>query len=156
MKNKIQRILIFDDDKISFQYTKSILEDNNYLVEIITDKKIFKRLKNVCFDLVCIDMLIHSHSLGPDGEAIENIKFDNANWKETGLEFYRRLRVGLLNDSKQFGTQRNVPVIFLSALPEIAMNASILQSINQDENTYHIRKPIRSDELLDLISKLET
>jgi CheY-like chemotaxis protein len=146
------RILFVDDDYESLSDLKSLLEDYGYMVEINASMQIIDRLKSERFGLICIDMMIHPLSLNSFGEETQNIKFENTNFMRTGLEFYRRLRAGIFNDSLHSGTPSDVPVIFISAIDEGALRES---NIN-DQRTLYLEKPFRFEKFLALISNLTT
>jgi CheY-like chemotaxis protein len=151
MSHKSKKILLLDDDYESMRDLKTYLEEElGWEVEFSAEKNLLLRLGRERFDLLLVDVMIHPKSKGTDNLEVENIHYDNVKWQRTGLEFIRRFRQGeYCLEGK--GTSNNVPLIVLSATADSESDGEWGKII---QNEYHVEKPFRFLELIDLMRKL--
>ncbi len=117
MNQKPIHILLFEDDDESLQYLKDHLEEENgWSVEMTAHESILERLKIEVFDLIVVDLMIHPNIDKSSDESISNVHYEGINYKSTGLEFIRRLRVG--EYSTPYGTSKDVPIVGISAFSD--------------------------------------
>lgn len=140
-----QRILLFDDDYDSLSPFKGMLETEGYEVELTAAQDILPRLALEKFDLICVDHMIHHRSPNADEEIVENVKYPDISWINTGQEFLRRLRAGEYAGENGRGTDPNVPVIVLSATADPSEETSA---------NFVYEKPFDIDVIVSRIEKL--
>lgn len=108
------RILLFDDDYLSMEPLKEVLEENGYGVVLTAAQEILARLAVERFDLISVDFMIHPETPARTKEGVvANVHYPEMSWQETGLEFLRRFRRGDYAGAE--GTPSTTPVIILSA-----------------------------------------
>jgi CheY-like chemotaxis protein len=149
---KQKRVLIFEDDFESMGALKEHVEaEFGWHVELSAERSLLDRLAHERFDLVMLDLMIHSTSFDAYGNEVQNVHFEGTNWRETGLEFLRRLRRGELSQEAGVGTQPDVPVMILSAIA----NETVQKEIDRDFCIQaYVEKPFRLEEIVNLMSEL--
>jgi hypothetical protein len=141
------KILLFDDEFDSLIFLKLHLESYfKWSVELTAEEVILERLKIERFDLVVVDSMIQPESENNHGRNVKNVHFEGVNWRGTGREFIRRLRLGEFSSSN--GTPADVPIILLSAIAD-----SVVTSAGNDLLTSLkvIEKPFRLEVLVQVI-----
>jgi CheY-like chemotaxis protein len=119
-------------------------------VELSAQISLLERLSQERFDLIVADLMIHSTSSGPDGEAVQNVHYDDVNWRNTGLEFLRKLRAGAYSADTPTSTPPTVPVVVLSAVAD----ESVMQDIHNGISKHCAEKPFRLEPIIELIRTL--
>jgi CheY-like chemotaxis protein len=143
-----RRVLLFDDDFESMNHLKDAIKDElGWSVELSAQANVLERLSHERFDLIVADLMIHSWSVDERDEVVQNVHFDGINWRETGLEFLKRLRAGKLSSSSPQSTPPDVAVIVLSAIAD----ESVIQDIQSGPSVWYAEKPFRLAHILDLI-----
>ena len=139
------RILLFDDDSQQMTPFKDMLEQRGYQVELTAQESIIQRLKEERFELICVDLMIHPKTPGPNNSTITNVRYSNESWLNTGIEFVKRLRQGSYIGPNDRGTPKDVPIIILSATAD-----------PQDKNGADeiLEKPFDPETLLQTIQRL--
>ena len=137
-------ILIIDDDYVSMKPLQQTLTDLcHYRVNLSAEEKVTAQLAEQRYDLICLDLMIHQDSemLTETGEhfVVRNIHFDEVNWRETGLEFLTRLRMGEYSNNGT-GTSSTVPVIVLSATAD-QETVERVESFARTSPTWYVEKP---------------
>ena len=141
-----KKILMFEDDYERMKPVKEYLEEKYGCAIVLTaEKNILERLKTESFDLLLVDRMIHTQGLDENGEEVENVHFSGINWRETGIEFLKRLRAG------EFylpgGTSPDVPAMVVSAVADTPTEKEIGVSI-------YFEKPFRLEDLSNQVAKL--
>lgn len=148
--SKSNKILILDEDYQTMYLLKNHLEEHfGYVVKLSAQMDLFEHLKHDHYDMIILDIMIKPKSIDLNNEEVENIHYDNVNWKKTGLEFLRRLRKGEYQNKSGEGTLPNVPVILLSA---IADNSFMDESLPGTDD--YIEKPFRMESLVNKIQNI--
>jgi CheY-like chemotaxis protein len=138
---------MFDDDSESMQSLVDYLKEMSWQVELTASEAILDRLRKERFDLIMVDQMIQPDRK-PESQSEANIHYEGVNWKQTGLEFLRRLRRG--DYSGQEGTPQDINVIVVSAVPG---------SLTDEEkkylgpNTWYVEKPYRLSVLGSLVNR---
>jgi CheY-like chemotaxis protein len=146
-----KRVLIFDDDFESMRGLKEHLEiDCGWAVELSAESRLLTRLADERFDLMILDLMIHSTSFDAEDQVVQNVHFSQVNWRETGLEFLRRLRAGAFSKPDGPGTPPDVPVIILSAVAD----ESVKEALISGPAVIYAEKPFRLEQIIGLIDKL--
>jgi CheY-like chemotaxis protein len=152
MPNQRKKILIFDEDFESMCDLKEHLEqDVGYEVVLTAQASLPERLQKERFDLVLVDIMIHSKSPDEEGREVDNIHFDGIPWAKTGLEFLRALRNGEFSGATSAGTSPNVPVIVLSAVASDSITGELKEHRLAQ---IYMTKPYRFSEILSNINLL--
>jgi CheY-like chemotaxis protein len=152
MQGERKRILLFEDDYDSMGYFKSYLElVMGWYVELTADTGLLERLGQERFDLILIDLMIHHASRNADGRVVQNVHFENVNWKKTGLEFLRRLRNGEFSKEDSSGTSPDVPVIILSAVADDSVSKELEENVRFNG---YVEKPFSLEDLQEKIVEL--
>jgi DNA-binding response OmpR family regulator len=152
MVNNTKRILLLDDDYESMLPLKNFLEAvHGFQVELTAEKGLIERLQTECFDLICVDVMIHPISLNASNQEVKNIHFDQINWRRTGLVFVKRLHNGEFNADPSKGTSPQVPVIVLSAVADPSEEDAIN---TYPQTTKYMEKPFDLEELVERIYQL--
>ncbi len=111
---KKKTIFYFDDDVDCTQDLINVLnESEEYDVIRASHWPVIKVQREIPFDLVIIDLMIHHISLDEKGQEVENISYEDIPWQRTGVEFLKRVRNG---EYVRFGFSEDVPVIIASAV----------------------------------------
>jgi CheY-like chemotaxis protein len=152
MMSQQKRVLMFEDDFESMGALKEYTEEEfGWHVELSAEHSLLERLAHERYDLVMVDLMIHSTSFDANGNEVQNVHFEGINWRETGLEFLRRLRRGELCKEAGLGTQPDVPVVILSAIA----NETVEKEIDRDFCIQaYLEKPFRLEEIVNLMSQL--
>ena len=151
MLGKQKRILLFDDDYESLADLKQYLEASlGFHVELTAEKQLLERLQNERFDLICVDLMIHPTSLDANDQEVQNVHFEQVNWRRTGLELLRRLRQGEFSQEPDLGTSPQVPVLVLSAVA----NYSVEHELKGDDLVEYVEKPFALEEVIERIRRL--
>jgi CheY-like chemotaxis protein len=148
--------LILDDDFESIYHLEYYLEEECGLqVEVTAEKGLTERLKHERFDLVIIDMMIHPKSFDQEGNEVENVHFEDVNWRTTGLEFLNRLRRGDFYSEDGEGTHPDVPAIILSAVADFLVQEEMGEYASLIQSQTHIQeKPFKFEDIHGLIKEL--
>lgn len=151
MSEQKRKVLLLDDDYESMAPLKDLLETIYGLeVNLSAAKEIIEQLRQVRYDLLCVDIMILPKSLNGNQEEVENIHFTGVHWQTTGLVFLDRLRRGDFSGDGQ-GTAPGTPVIILSAVADDSLvDAGYLEG----PRTRHLEKPFDVGELIDTIMDL--
>jgi CheY-like chemotaxis protein len=148
---KQKHVLMFDDDFESMRYLQEYVETElGWHAELSAERGLLERLSHERFDLVVVDLMIHSTSFDAQGNEVQNVHFEGVNWRETGLEFLRRLRRGKYSQGADTGTPPDVPVIVLSAIAD----ETVEKEIDQDFIQAYVEKPYRLEEIVSMMSEL--
>jgi CheY-like chemotaxis protein len=151
MEKKKLKVLLFEDDYESMHHLKEFLESlMNCEVVLTAEETILDRLGEEAFDLLLVDIMIHTTSFNQAGQTVTNVHFDGVNWKMTGMTFLHNLREGRYIKEDGKGTSTDVPVIVLSA---VARNSVEMQTGSLLAQGY-IEKPYRLDDLLAVFQQL--
>ena len=149
------KILFVEDDYVSMHYLKDAIEEEfpEFSVELTAEAALVERLKTEKFDLILADIMIHNKSQGPDGEMVENMQFEDVNWRITGAEFIRRLRSGDFEarGKNRSGTLATVPVIALSAVADMGIKRDLEKNWGI---AHYAEKPFDLDDLFEKIQEL--
>lgn len=151
MPNQRKRILIFDEDYESMVDLKEHLEEEGYEVALTAQANLPQRLGSERFDLVLVDIMIHSTSPDAEGRTVDNIHFDGTPWHQTGLEFLQALRQGEFSSADNAGTSPDVPIIVLSA---VASDSITPELRDRGLAQYYMTKPYRFKDILSRIDAL--
>lgn len=152
MPSEQKVILLFEDDFESMRDLKEHVEDEfGWHVELTAEQSLLDQLSRKRFDLVVIDLMIHPVSLDANGQEVENVHFDNVNWRKTGLEFLRRLRRGEYAQQLEQGTTPDVPVIILSAIANDSVGDELRKKLAIQA---YVEKPFRLHEMIELMRRL--
>lgn len=151
MSEESFKILLLDDDYESMSGLRDhLVETLGWDVELTADAGVLERLAVEQFDLLVVDLMIHSIGLDARGTDVNNIGFDPVNWRETGIEFLRRLRRGDWSGESGAGTPPDVPVLVLSAVADL----NIKDQLQNDPSIVgYVEKPFRLDRLVELMRK---
>lgn len=151
MSGKKRKILLLDDDYESMVPLKDLLETIfDFEVTLSAAKETVAQLRQVRYDLLCVDIMILPKSLNGKDEEVENIHFDGVHWQTTGLAFLDRLRRGDFSAAGQ-GTAPDTPVIILSAVADDSLaDAGYLAG----KRTRHLEKPFDVDELINTMVQM--
>ena len=129
-KTPEKRILLFDEDYESMRDLKDHIEDEEgWYVELSAQEELLERLGRERFDLIVVDLMIHPISFDADGKEVTNVHYEGVNWKQTGLEFIRRLRKGEYSQASGEGTPPDVPIIVLSAVADQSTEEKIKEAV---------------------------
>jgi CheY-like chemotaxis protein len=151
MEARHKRVLIFDDDYESMRTLKEYIEsEGDWAIELSAERSLLARLACERFDLIVLDLMIHRTSLDDQERAVQNVHFEGVNWRETGLEFLRRLRAGAFRGPDDRGTPPDVPVIILSAVADESIRESLSGG---DATVVYAEKPFRLDVVIDLMAE---
>jgi CheY-like chemotaxis protein len=144
-------VLLFEDDFESMIDVKEDLEEMpGWHVVLTAEETLLERLKQEQFDLIVLDVMIRPKSLDAEGDEVHNVRFDDVNWRSTGMEFMKRLRSGEFSQPGQ-GTLPDVPVLILTA----AGDHSELEELQKEfQFEGYAEKPFRFEELVERIVKL--
>ena len=152
MPNAQKRVLMFEDDFESMRDLKEHVEaEYGWYVELTAEHTLLGRLVYECFDLVLVDLMIHSTSFDAHGREVQNVHFPDINWRETGREFLRRLRGGEFSQEASVGTRPEVPVIVLSAVADESVKNEIDEKVPIQA---YVEKPFRLEEIVALMREL--
>lgn len=152
MPKQPKRILIFDEDYESMVDLKEHLEqEEGYEVVLTAQADLPQRLRSERFDLVLVDIMIHSTSPDAEGRIVDNIHFDGIPWHQTGLEFLQALRQGEFSSADIASTSPDVPIIVLSA---VASDSITPELKDHRLAQYYMTKPYRFSEILSRIDAL--
>lgn len=149
------RILMFEDSETTMGSLRNYLRTRyHWNVDLTADQSILQRLREVRYDLILLDVMIHAHDpaaaaserLEPGAPQQQNVQFEGVSWRLTGLRFLESLRRGeYANDG---GTPPDAPVIIVSA----ALTSSVRSELEQDRNVYGVfEKPFVLSELVKAI-----
>lgn len=151
MLTKPKKLLLLDDDYESMESLQLYLQSEMGLEVVFSaEASLLERLDREKFDLLIVDLMIHSRSLNAENDEIQNIHYDNVKWDRTGLEFLRRFRTGEYTRTGQ-GTSTSVPIIVLSAVADSATDGEWGEII---QNEHSLEKPFRLSELSNLVRRL--
>jgi len=147
-----KHVLVFEDDFDSMGALKEYTEaEFGWHVELSAERGLLERLAHERYDLIMVDLMIHSTSFDANGNEVQNVHFEGINWRETGLEFLRRLRRGEFSQEAGVGTQPDVPVMILSAIAD----ETVGQEIDRDFSIQaYVEKPYRLEEIVSLMREL--
>jgi DNA-binding NarL/FixJ family response regulator len=152
MKTTQKKLLMFEEDYESMRDLKECIEDElGWNVELSANRNLLDRLSCEKFDLILVDSMIRPTSLNADGEEVQNVHFDNINWKLTGFEFIRRFQRGEFCKEKGLGTSPNIPVLVLSSVSELSIEDNFFDDLQLAGYLY---KPFRLDDIIEFIDKL--
>jgi len=114
IEQREKTIFYFDDDVDCIQEVVSALKDR-YDITRAAHWPAIQVKREVPFDLVIIDLMIHHFSIDEDGKEVQNISYkdDGISWQRTGVEFLKRIRNGEYQD---YGFSKDVAVIIASAV----------------------------------------
>jgi CheY-like chemotaxis protein len=147
-----KRVLIFDDDFESMEALKEHIEtESGWHVELSAERSLLEKLAQERFDLIVIDLMIHSTSFDAHGNEVQNVHFEGINWRGTGLEFLRRLRRGEFSQEADVGTQPDVTVMILSAIADETVGKEIDRDFCIQA---YVEKPFRLEEIVTLMREL--
>jgi CheY-like chemotaxis protein len=117
MKPTEAKVLLFEDDVESMGVFADYLREELGLEVVFTAQAdAIDRLRTERFHLLLVDLMIQPETLDASGTLVENLQFENTAWRQTGVEFIRRLRAGEFQGAEGQGTSPNVAVLVLSAV----------------------------------------
>jgi CheY-like chemotaxis protein len=153
MEQKAIKVLIIEDDKNTVRALMALKEqiEKNFLCSVLISANIslLNLLKEEHYDLLIVDLMIHSSGKDEKGQEYKNIYFEGVNWKKTGIEFVRQIRQGAFWGESGIGTPPTVPIIVLSAITDVGADSFTgLEDIN------YCDKPFRFDDLINRIEKV--
>lgn len=152
MPRKQKKILLVEEDFESMRDLKEHLEEEmGWEVELTADRGLLERLSHERFDLITVDLMIRPTSLDADGKEVQNIHFDDVNWRKTGVEFLRRLRKGEFSEEPGLGTSPDVPAIILSAVAGYSVTKELGEDVRFNG---YLEKPFRLEELVEKMCEL--
>ena len=137
-------VLMFEDSEETMGGLRDYLVRRlHWRVELTADAAVLQRLRTERYDLILLDVMIHTHDPKAAGPEQQNVSFLGVPWRMTGLHFLHCLRLG--DYSSEAGTLRNVPVIIVSA----ALGSSVKSELEQDHDIRGVfEKPFVLSELL--------
>jgi CheY-like chemotaxis protein len=137
-------ILMFEDSEETMGGLRDYLVRRlHWRVELTADAAVLQRLGVERYDLILLDVMIHSHAPKTSGSEQQNVSFEGVPWRMTGLQFLQRLRRG--DYAVAGGTRPDVPVIIVSA----ALGSSVKSEVEQDRNVFGVfEKPFVLSALL--------
>jgi CheY-like chemotaxis protein len=150
MEQKKKVLIIEEELEIMRDLQEHLIEELGLEVEMTAEKGILKRLSEVKFDLLLVDLMIQPTSYDQDDREVNNIQFEGINWRKTGLEFIRRLRNGDFSTSAGQGTSPNAPVIILSAVANDSVSDDDKKTIGVKD---FVEKPFRLADVVEVIKK---
>ena len=151
MNAETPRVLVLDDDWESMQYLRDHLQETlGWHVELTAEACVLERLSKERFDLLVVDIMIHSSGTNDRGGSVENISFGRANWKRAGIDFLKRLRAGEFSGESNTGTSPDVPVLVLSAVADFHIKDELE---NDPSIVGYMEKPFRLQELVERMSE---
>ncbi len=110
-----KRILFFEDDFTSISGLLFLLR-KKYEITIGATQEIVNCDRNEDFDLLILDIMIHSNGLNPNpnsgSDFAINLQYPNIDWHSTGIELLKKIRDGKLIKK---GIPKDIPVIVLTA-----------------------------------------
>jgi CheY-like chemotaxis protein len=147
------RILMFEDSETTMGGLRDYLKARyHWRVDLTADESILRRLAEVRYDLILLDVMIHTQDPAagerqdPTAPQQQNVHFEGVSWRLTGLRFLQSLRRGEYDQGA--GTPPDVPVIIVSA----ALTSSVKSELEQDRNVYGVfEKPFVLSELVKAI-----
>jgi len=152
MRGEQKRILLFEEDFESMRDLKEHLEEEmRWSVELAANAGLLERLSYERFDLIVVDLMIHPTSLDAEGKEVQNVHFNDVNWRKTGLEFLRRLRRGEFSKGQGMGTSPDIPVLVLSAVAQYSVENELGEEIPIEG---YVEKPFRLEDLVERIRRL--
>jgi CheY-like chemotaxis protein len=143
-------IFYFEDDVDCTQDIISVFNESaEYEVLRAAHWPMIKVQRDIPFDLVIIDLMIHLFSLDESGQEVENISYEDIPWQRTGVEFLRRIRQG---EYEKYGFAKDVKVIVASAV----VDQKAKQDTKDLKRSGYIEKPFTIEELQEVIRKVLT
>ena len=142
MTERERRILYIEEDLDSLSDCFEMLREK-YRLEVGADWDLIKQPREEPFDLLILDIMIHTDSRDSENKIVESIRFPGVKWRQTGLEFLRRLRKG---DYTSFGLPPDTPVVVASAVVDHLVKEEIINDLGVDREAY-LEKPFTMDAL---------
>jgi DNA-binding NarL/FixJ family response regulator len=152
VNGKKTRIYYFEDDLEGLEEVVNALKDKEDY-DVIYSAKFedvagdeVKGREN--FDIVIIDIMIHSQLIEDDLEGVpENVTFEGIPWTRTGVEFLRRIRLG---QYKQFGFPKDIKCIIATA----AVDKNMVKELYNLGINKMLEKPFTIETMETAISEL--
>lgn len=117
-------IFWFEDQSAAIEsYLKEIRGD--YEVVVSADINDIKQNRDHPINLLIMDIMIHPN--GSDHETktkVNNLHFEGIYWKDTGLEFLRRIRLG---EYEQWGILQGTPIIVHTAVVDYQIEEQAME-----------------------------
>jgi CheY-like chemotaxis protein len=143
------RILMFEDSAETMGGLRDYLvRRQGWAVDLTADESVLERLATERYDLILLDVMIHSRDANaPDAEQ-QNVSYAGVPWRTTGLHLLRRLREGAY--AGEGGTSKDVPVIIVSA----ALSSSVRSEVERIGDVYGVfEKPFVLADLMEAMRK---
>lgn len=137
-------ILMFEDSEETMGGLRDYLVRRyRWRVDLTADASVLQRLAIERYDLILLDVMIHTHDSRAAEPEQQNVSFEGVPWRMTGLQFLQRLRRG--DYSQETGTRPDVPVIIVSA----ALSSSVKGELEHDHDIHGVfEKPFVLAELV--------
>ncbi len=145
MKKK-KRIFWFEDDGDALEGFYLELKKKYDIIMDASKREVFKD-RPYFFELVLLDLMIHTDSVNPRSDKKEpNVSYNGFHWMRTGVEFLKRVRK---SEYERFGFKKDVPVIAVTAVVNYPVNEMKNMGV-----TSFLEKPATFQELEEAIEKI--
>lgn len=149
MTSSKKNIFWLEDDPDSLEEHYELI-CKSYNVEIGAHEELITQPREIIFDLLIIDFMIHRYSEDyKTKEEVKNINFPDIPWRQIGLEFLRRIRKG---DYKKYGFNQNIKVIVITG---VGNNSAKIEAEKIGIDGY-LEKPVSIEELEKTITHVLT
>ena len=141
-----KKILYFEDESTLFIDFIDALSEF-YEVYVSTEKKFIETERDYIFDLLILDIQIFNSDYDDDDNMIENLQFNNIYWRDTGIEFLRRIRQGQYEKN---GFPSDMVIVAATVRADIDITNELLK---HDINLI-LEKPFTIDDLLNNLQQV--
>jgi CheY-like chemotaxis protein len=149
MTDRQKLILYVEEDLESLRHYFDMLR-SEYDLTVGAHWELIEKRRKRPFDLLILDLMIHPRSYDLGGKIVESISFPQVNWRQTGLEFLRRLRK---NEYADFGLPAHIPVVVATAVVDYKVREEIISDLRVEPKAY-LEKPFTMDALRKAVSTI--
>ena len=140
-------IFYFEDEPELLRDHFKVLRAKHEVIISATRADIEKKRRQPV-DLLIVDLMIHHSSFDEAGKEVQNVRYPNVEWQQTGVEFLRRVRAG---DYEKFGFSADIPVIAATAIVDASTREEVVEQL--DAKAY-LEKPFSVDKLEEAIEAI--
>lgn len=141
MNGQKKRILFLEDQFEASQFHIDALIDEGYNITVTAKEKLIFTPRKEPFDLLLLDIMIKAKEHVEDERFEGNLHFEDINWSETGLEFFKRIRQGVYTE---YGLLKDITCIVVTATAD----ADVIEQLFKLEPKRVIWKPYKVETLL--------
>jgi CheY-like chemotaxis protein len=141
-----KRIFWFEDNVDALEDYCLEFKKKYDIIMDASEREVFKERPDF-FDLVLLDLMIHTDSVYPRSVKKEpNVSYNGVHWMRTGVEFLLWVRNG---EYEPYGFKKDVPVIVVTAVVNYPVNEMKNMGV-----TSFLEKPVTLQELEEAIEKI--